>query len=198
MKIFAIFDNHVGADRRGAGSPQPPCWATVADSALLRNGKPVFLPEYDSCFEAYPSAVIRVGRLGKSIAPRFAARYIAQAAPGLSIRAMDTWHRLTRSGLPWSQSISFDGSALVGEFADIDNGILPEIRFTLGDIDYTWSPDCLAHGIGDILAALSEANTLKNGDLIYAGLPESGIRLTPGTDIRAWADGIQTLDFRIR
>ena len=60
MKIFAVMET---GDRY-----------EIPDSSLLRSGQPFFIPDFAGEFRAMPSAVVRIGRLGKGIAPRFAVR----------------------------------------------------------------------------------------------------------------------------
>ena len=45
------------------------------DSCLLNNRKPFFLPEQGAGIRMTPCIVLRVSRLGKHIAPKFASRY---------------------------------------------------------------------------------------------------------------------------
>ena len=52
------------------------------DSCLLNNRKPFFLPEQDADIRMTPCIVLRVSRLGKHIAPKFANRYYDAVANG--------------------------------------------------------------------------------------------------------------------
>ena len=47
----------------------------MADSSVLYTGRPLFIHDFASGFMAAPSIVVRMGRLGKCIAPKFAHRY---------------------------------------------------------------------------------------------------------------------------
>ena len=47
----------------------------MADSSILYTGRPFFVPDYAQRFVATPTIVVRTGRLGKCIAPKFAHRY---------------------------------------------------------------------------------------------------------------------------
>ena len=53
------------------------------DSALLVNRKPFFIPDETNNPVAFPALALRVCRLGKHIAPRFANRYYDAVAPAL-------------------------------------------------------------------------------------------------------------------
>ena len=60
-----------------------------SDSSLLVNRKPLFVPERVTDLQALPCIVLRVSRLGKCIAPRFASRYYDAVAAGVDFFAAD-------------------------------------------------------------------------------------------------------------
>ena len=43
-----------------------------ADSAILKDGKPFFIPDFSNEIHYETELVVRINRLGKNIAPRFA------------------------------------------------------------------------------------------------------------------------------
>ena len=65
------------------------------DSCLLNGRKPFFLPEGVPEIGATECLILRVSRLGKEIAPRFADRYYDAVAPGADFISMDKEHPLT-------------------------------------------------------------------------------------------------------
>ena len=64
MKIIGINNNYHTEEKS-------PALFLMADSSLLKDGKPFFLPSFDNDFRMYPSVVIKICRLGKNIAKRF-------------------------------------------------------------------------------------------------------------------------------
>ena len=69
MKIIAInrdIDSHLQL---------PLSLDIIPDSAIIKDGKPFFVPDYAEGGIYYPAIAFRVNRLGKNIAPRFACRY---------------------------------------------------------------------------------------------------------------------------
>lgn len=202
MKIFAIINNYVtpGLMQAECGGGQIH-WYQMADSSILRSGNPFFVPDFDSRFMAYPSVVYRIGRLGKSIAPRFAERYIDGIGVGVAIVAENLLAQLKAAGLPWSKAVSFDRSFLLGNLLPFDTLIdNKDFEFEISNQKINYSTDCLRHGIRDLIAAVSRDNTVKNGDLILAGLTPAGINLCPGCKITARAHSLNTniLDINIK
>ena len=97
-------------------SNNPLSWYFIADSALINAGKPFFIPEFADEFEAFLAPVVRISRIGKSIASRFAGRYYEEIAPAIHFRASALRRQLLEAGLPADPSHSFDRSMTVGSF----------------------------------------------------------------------------------
>lgn len=173
MKIFAIINNYYPIS-----TDSDIDWYQLSDSSILRTGNPFFIPDFASRFEAFPSVVFRIGRLGKSIAPRFASRYIDSATIGIPIIATDLLESLQAEGKPWSRAVSFDRSLILGNFQPIDTFLnCSSFHIRCGENDMTYRLDNLRIPIEEIIAIISADNTMKNGDLILAALPPTGILL---------------------
>lgn len=97
-------------------SASPLSWYFIADSALVNAGKPFFIPEFADEFEAFLAPVVRISRIGKSIAARFAERYYTEIAPAVHFRASKLRRQLLEAGLPTDPSHSFDRAMTVGSF----------------------------------------------------------------------------------
>ena len=91
------------------------------DSALLVNRKPFFIPDGVTRLIAYPALALRVSRLGKNIAPKFADRYYNAVALALDIQAANLRDELASQGAPWTAAASLDGSFPVGNFMDFNS-----------------------------------------------------------------------------
>ncbi|MBD5206626.1 MAG: fumarylacetoacetate hydrolase family protein [Bacteroidales bacterium] len=202
MKIFAIINNtpdplKKSPFRISEGSID---WYEMPDSSVLRSGNPFFVPDFASEFQAFPSIVYRIGRLGKSIAPRFASRYIDSITMGAAVVATDLLGKLRATGAPWTRATSFDRSLLLGNLQPIETLLyLDEVEITCGDSNMTYRTGDLLAGIESVISILSKDNTLKNGDLILAGLTPQGIELKPDTRLCMNSKtGGTILDFNIR
>lgn len=199
MKIFAIIHNYGPETPDSITGEGETRWYEMPDSSVLRSGNPMFVPDFDTDFRAFPSVVFRIGRLGKSIAPRFAGRYIDGWTMGAAVIAVNTLASLREAGMPWTQATSFDRSCLLGNLQPIDtfynNGV---VRIGCGDISLTYDSGSLRRPVEALVETLSADNTLKNGDLILAGLTPAGLPLAPGMTLRAETDNMNLIDINIR
>lgn len=196
MKIIAIRGNYPPAV-----SPRPVIYLRP-DSALLKNGKPFFIPDFESRTAMTLEPVFRICRLGKAIPEDFACRYYDAVTVGINFRALDMEQQLSREGLPWEMSNLFDGSAVLGDF--IDKTELPQLQpLTLRlDIDgrtvQTWSTAYMRFSPDHIISYLGHYATLKMGDLLYMGSPEEPLIARPDMLVEGYLNGRKLLSFHTR
>ncbi|MBR1543854.1 MAG: fumarylacetoacetate hydrolase family protein [Muribaculaceae bacterium] len=193
MKLIGIKDNYC---LTGAATNDSRLNASIiADSALTRSGKPVFLPDFASQWSLHPTLVLRVGRLGKHIAPRFAHRYINAIAAGFTLQAIDG---------PKCQLISsIDGAAMVGDFISVsDPDVLNTATISVSDNQgLLGTPFCAANLCLkplELVATLSNLFTLKMGDLIFCSQAPSQLAPQIGYNISASLNGVENLKIRFR
>ena len=77
MKIIAVGMNYAQHNKE-LGHTQvntEPVIFMKPDSAILKDGKPFFIPDFSNEIHYETELVVRINRLGKNIAPRFANRY---------------------------------------------------------------------------------------------------------------------------
>lgn len=166
MKTFIIENNIYG------NQEENPVWSFLPDSALCNAGKPFFIPEDALDIKAFISPIIKITRLGKSIAPRFSSRYYSEIAPAIHFRDMEKRKRLIERGLPIDMSQAFDRSMIIGDFTSAlqflgDNSI---ILLKNGEKAEEWNEYELAISIDRLFQAISAENTLKMGDYLIPGL----------------------------
>ena len=78
MKIFAVGMNYAEHNKELNHTfliPEEPVIFLKPDSALLKDGKPFFIPDFSNEVHYETELVVRISRLGKNIAERFAHRY---------------------------------------------------------------------------------------------------------------------------
>ena len=117
MKILAVGMNYAKHNKELDGTlykPEEPVIFTKPDSALLKDGKPFFIPDFTKQCDYEAELVVRICRLGKNIAPRFAYRYYDAVTVGIDFTARDLQRKFRKEGLPWELCKGFDGSAVVG------------------------------------------------------------------------------------
>ena len=88
MKIIAIGMNYVAHCHElhaNENLPKEPVIFMKPDSALLKDSKPFFIPDFSKQIDYETELVVRICRLGKNIAPRFAHRYYDAVTVGIVI-----------------------------------------------------------------------------------------------------------------
>lgn len=201
MKIFCITGNR-------SSEETPLSWYVLTDSSILRSDNPFFVPDFDTEFIACPSLAVRIDRLGKSIAPRFASRYYNEATVGVVVVARRLLGELRREGMPWDRAVAFDRSCFIGEFRAastiLDGG---DIELTCGDSRILINAGQLRLGVDETVAEVSRTNTLKTGDLILCSLPfpapkdvtsDECLPMAPGSNLHARRDGDLLLEIRFK
>ena len=83
MKIIAVGMNYARHNQElgHTAVDEEPVIFLKPDSALLKDGKPFFLPDFSTDLQYETEVVVHICRLGKCIAPRFAHRYARLAEP---------------------------------------------------------------------------------------------------------------------
>lgn len=175
---------------------------TKADSALLTGGKPFFVPDFTEQCEYETEVVVRICRLGRSIAKRWAHRYYDQVTVGIDFTARDLHRRLRAEGLPWELCKGFDGSAVIGDMVKKEE--LPDIQdlhFRLdknGETVQEGHTKDMLFRVDEIVSYISQFFTLKMGDLIYTGTPAGVGTVKEGDHIEGYLEGKKLLEFNVR
>lgn len=178
MKIFAVGWNYRqhNAEMQNTALPQEPTIFMKPDTALLKDGKPFFLPDFSSQVEYETELVFRICRLGKNIAPRFASRYYDAVTVGIDFTARDIQNRLRAAGSPWELSKAFDGSAAIGNFipiAQVESVRSIPFHLTINnELRQQGHSADMIFSIDDIIAYISRFFTLRIGDFVFTGTPQ--------------------------
>ncbi len=155
--------------------PEEPVIFTKADSALLKDHKPFFIPDFMGRIDYEAEVVVRICRLGKTIPERFAHRYYDAVTLGIDFTARELQQKLRAAGQPWELCKGFDGSAAIGEWIDVSKlRDIQALRFQLDINGSTVQQGCTADmifRIDALIAYISRFFTLKTGDLLFTGTP---------------------------
>lgn len=204
MKIFAVGMNYAEHNKELDGSlykPEAPVIFTKADSALLAGGKPFFIPAYTQRCEYETELVVRICRLGRSIAPRWAHRYYDHVTVGIDFTARDLQQRLRAAGQPWEISKGFDGSAVVGDFVPLEGLDIQNLHFHLdinGDTVQRGHSADMLYRVDEIVSYISQFFTLKQGDLIYTGTPVGVGPVHENDHLDGYLEDRKVLSFNVR
>lgn len=205
MKIIAVGMNyplHCHELHAEEPLPEEPVIFMKPDSALLKDGKPFFIPDFCEQVDYETELVVRICRLGKNIAERFAHRYYDAVTVGIDFTARDLQRKFRAEGKPWELCKGFDNSAVIGDWipteqiADVQN-----VNFHL-DIDGQTvqrgrSVDMI-FGVDRIIAYVSRFCTLKIGDLIYTGTPVGVAPVKIDNHLEGFLEETKVLDFYVR
>ena len=205
MKIFAVGMNYVGYNKT-LNEPllkrDDPVIFTKADSSLLKDRKPFFIPDELGTIEYEAEIVVRICRLGKSISERFASRYYDAVTVGIDFTARDLLRKLSQQGLPWDMSKSFDGAAVLGEWISKDKFLdIQRLRFHLDVNGETKQEGCtsdMIYKVDEIISYISRFFTLKTGDLIYTGCPTSGFPVHINDRLEGYIEERKVLDLHCK
>ena len=158
------------------------------DSCLLNGRKPLFIPDWTRELGVTDCMILRVSRLGKEIAPRYAARYYDAVAPGADFTAMDILRDAQACGRPWTKAIGFDYSLAIGEWMDITNDGVNEL---MNERELLLSPE-------EAVAEASKVMTIRQGDLIYIQSRRAPRAVQREEIIRVTIDGNEKLYCKIK
>jgi fumarylpyruvate hydrolase len=203
MKIICIGLNYrTHAIEMGRVFPTEPVVFMKPDSAILKNNKPFFLPDFSSEIHYEVEIVVKITRLGKGILPKFAPRYYSEITAGIDITARDIQTKLSMGRLPWEISKCFDGAAPLGKFIPVssvdDVGNL-DFRLEInGKIVQQSNTSDMIFNINEIVSYVSRFFTLKTGDLIFTGTPSGVGPLKRNDHLVAYIKEIPLLDFMIK
>lgn len=170
-----------------------------ADSALLRQGEPIFTCDEADSRELKVALAVRVSKLGLHIPERYARRhYDAFAAVGLHIPAVD-------DGVP---PLFHDRAVSPGQWIDADEAgddlslsaaRRPLPGRTSETLDATVKVDRTSLGVDAAVAWLSKTMTLKTGDIIiFADTALPFGHPLPDTELSATVGGKESLKVRIK
>ena len=183
-------------------NPTEPVVFMKPDSAILRKNKPFFIPEFSKEIHYETELIVKINRLGKHIAKKFAHRYYAEIGLGVDFTARDLQRELKAKGLPWEKSKAFDGSATIGEFlsiAEIENVQNIEFRLDInGKTVQKGNSKDMIFPIDELIAYTSRFFTLKIGDFIFTGTPEGVEKVEKEDRLEGYIFDQKMFDFKIK
>ncbi len=214
MKIFAVGMNYVEHNKelnntlliteKYERKTEEPVIFTKADSALLKNGKPFFIPDFMGRIDHEAELVVRICRLGKGIPEKFAHRYYDAVTVGVDFTAREVQKKAKDLGRPWTIAKGFDGSAVIGEWMPIARSEerstfnIQDLHFHLdinGKTVQTGFSGDMLYKVDELIAYISRFFTLKTGDLLYTGTPVGVGPVHIDDHIEGYLEGQKVLDF---
>lgn len=182
--------------------PENPVIFTKADSALLKDHKPFFIPDHMGRIDYETEVVVRISRLGKTIPERFAHRYYDAVTVGIDFTARELQKQLREKGQPWELCKGFDGSAAIGDWITVEKfRDIQAIHFHLDINGQTVQEGCtsdMLYKVDQLIAYISQYFTLKTGDILYTGTPVGVGPVHIDDHLEGYLEDRKVLDFNCK
>lgn len=203
MKIVCIGLNYMDHIREMNNPiPEVPVFFFKPDSAIIKNNKPFYYPDFTKDLHYELEVVLKVNRLGRSISEKFAHRYFDEIGLGIDFTARDLQRQCKDKGMPWEISKAFDGSAPISEFVSKEKfANLNNLKFKLEKNDVVvqrGSTSDLIFNFDKIISYVSKFVTLRTGDLIFTGTPVGVGPVKIGDRLKGYLEDELMLDFNIK
>ena len=205
MKIFAVglnYPQHNKELNETLYKGESPVIFTKADSSLLKDGNPFFVPDDMGRIDYETEIVVRICRLGKAIPARFAHRYYDAVTVGIDFTARELQAELRKKGLPWEMCKGFDGAAAIGEWVSVEKfRDVQALQFHLdinGKTVQEGRTSDMLFKIDEIIEYISKYFTLKTGDIIYTGTPVGVGPVNIDDHLTGYIEDRKVLEFNIK
>jgi 2-keto-4-pentenoate hydratase/2-oxohepta-3-ene-1,7-dioic acid hydratase in catechol pathway len=173
------------------------------DTALLSGDKSRFyIPDFSSDVHYETELIVRIDKMGKNIAERFAYRYYNEITLGIDFTARDIQTGLKQRSQPLEISKAFDNSAAVGRFVPKEKygKSIQELDFALKideKVVQSANTNEMLHSVDKIIAFASRFFTLKTGDLIFTGTPAGTGKVEIGNNLKGILERDELLELHI-
>jgi len=203
MKLICIGRNYTEHIKELENEkPAEPVVFLKPDTSILLKKQPFFIPDFSNDVHYEVEILIKINRVGKHIAQKFAHKYYSEIGLGVDFTARDLQASLKAKGLPWEKAKAFDGAAVVGswlpksEFTDLNN-----INFSLKRNDETvqeGNTSLMLWKFDEIIEFISKYFTLKIGDIIFTGTPAGVGKVNPNDKLLGFIEEKQIFSIRIK
>lgn len=198
MNILALHNNYPATTLSNIDTCV--CY-TLPETAVQKNGKPVFLPDYANPAALEVHLAIRICRLGRSISMRFAHRYYDAITALPHFFSVELLNAAKAQGQPWSVAMGFDNALPVGDFLPFTPGInpLPSFRLTVdGATRIEGDGTQMLSNIDEVIARLSRFYTFRRGDILLLGAPQAPISIDPDHRIETFVSEERVTAFNVK
>ena len=203
MKIICIGRNYADhAKEMNAELPTSPVFFMKPDTALLKDNQPFYYPEFTKDLHYECELVVKISKVGKNIAEKFAPNYYSEIGLGIDFTARDLQQICKEKSLPWEIAKSFENSAPISsKFIEKSKLDLSATTFYLEKNGYKVQVGTTADfifTIDQIIAYVSQFMTLKTGDLIFTGTPAGVGPVAIGDRLTGYLESEELFNFEIK
>ncbi len=203
MKIFAIGQNYTEHNKElNSKNPTEPVVFMKPDTAVLKNNKPFFIPDFSQELHYETELILKFNRIGKNIDAKFSHRYFTEIGLGVDFTARDLQRKLKAEGKPWEICKAFDNSAVIGNFLPVSElGDLQNIQFRLdlnGKTVQQANSSQMIFPIVELVSYVSRYFTLKIGDILFTGTPVGVGCVSIGDHLEGYIAEKKMFDFYVK
>lgn len=203
MKIICIGENYPEHNKElNNANPGEPVVFMKPDTAVLKNNKPFYIPDFTNELHYETELIVKINRLGKNIAAKFASRYYNEIGLGVDFTARDLQRKLRAEGKPWEICKAFDNAAVIGNFLPISYfKNLQDISFHLNINEKTvqkGNSKDMIFSIDELIAYVSRFFTLKIGDILFTGTPAGVGKVSVGDHLEGYIFEKKMFDFFVK
>lgn len=202
MKIICIGRNYAKhIEELSNERPASPVVFLKPDSAILPKNNPFFIPPFSNDVHYEVEVLVKINKVGKHIAERFAHKYYDEIGLGIDFTARDVQADCKAKGLPWEKAKAFDGSAIVGNFYPKEQFDLENLSFQLHKNDtlvQDGNTQAMLWKIDELISYVSQYFTLKKGDLIFTGTPAGVGKVVENDVLTGTIAGAKAFQIRVK
>ncbi len=204
MKIICIGRNYSEHAKELKNEiPDKPVVFLKPQTALLKDNKPFYYPEWTKDLHYETEVVLKVCKQGKYVEEKFAHKYFEEVTVGIDFTARDLQSQQKAKGLPWEIAKAFDNSAVIGSFKKLgdvqpaDAGIAFSLQLNGTTVQQGNTADMM-FSFSQIIAYASQFFTLQTGDLIFTGTPAGVGPVNIGDRLQGFIDTELLFDFEVK
>jgi 2-keto-4-pentenoate hydratase/2-oxohepta-3-ene-1,7-dioic acid hydratase in catechol pathway len=203
MKLICIGRNYTDHIKELENEkPTDPVVFLKPDTSILLKKQPFFIPDFSDDVHHEVEVLVKINKVGKHIAKKFAHKYYDEIGLGIDFTARDLQSQLKAKGLPWEKAKAFDGAAVIGEwlpknnFEDVNN-----LSFSLKKNEETvqnGNTSLMLFKIDEIIEYVSKYFTLKIGDIIFTGTPAGVGRVIANDRLKGFIEDKQLFSITVK
>lgn len=202
MKIICIGRNYAKHIKELENErPESPVVFLKPDSAILPKNHPFFIPPFSNDVHYEVEVLIKINKVGKHIAARFADKYYDEVGLGIDFTARDVQAHCKEKGLPWEKAKAFDGSAVIGQFFPKEEFDLENLSFQLlknNNVVQDGNTKAMLWKIDELIGYVSQYFTLKKGDLIFTGTPAGVGKVSENDELTGIMEGKKSFQIKVK
>lgn len=189
MKIMAL--------NRYLGTPisEPIAVDIIPDSAIIKDCKPFFVPDFSADWVYDLNIAVRINRLGKNIGEKFANRYYDAISLCLRMIPLDMVKQMSETGVVSNIATSFDGAVILGDWQPMET-IQDQIKINIGTFESSINKSDIK--IDNSIKHLSKFFTFKIGDILIPASLNHQSKFKIGDNIIGKINDIDCINLKIK